>query len=129
MQICMAHPPGCLTFSVHVCHWQADASFQMKSGFFYCLSEAVILLASTCNCTVACRRLHCRNSLCQGLAAARQEDESYLVGCDDGLVVRCSTAYDSDYLAAYGDDTKDSGHSLEASALPASPRGPAPLRM
>lgn len=59
----------------------------------------------------------------------RQEDESYLVGCDDGLVVRCSTAYDSDYLAAYGDDTKDFGHSLEASVLSASPRGPAPLRM
>lgn len=47
-----------------------------------------------------------------------QEEETYLVGCDDGLVVRCSTAYDAEYLDAYGDREVDGGHDLEVCLPP-----------
>ena len=121
--ICMALPPGILVFSIHIRLPLASryaCVVSDESPLFVCPSEAVSLFASTASdFTAACQKSHCRSSLCQGLAAARQEDESYLVGCDDGLVVRCSTAYDSDYLAAYGDDNKDFGHSMEASAAAA----------
>lgn len=54
----------------------------------------------------------------------KTDEETYLVGCDDGLVVRCSTAYDAEYLATYGDRTVEGGHDLEVHTVAWNPIHP-----